>query len=252
MMNEPTNGWPAYSKPMPKPTLQDRIYFARVRKEKQRDLLHGLAVAEGPFYARLERMCSINGVVQVSEMADPVALIAAYAAQYAAVYSGVPSGLRLDTVMGSDGSRWVMGPALDQYLLNMQDYSVAGLVRFGYRNVYPDGADLDIQGIADTVVGSMVGNGSHQILGGSWRTTVAHGNQLWDMWEPSIRMVCSNPKEAMILFSCLMVDFLRHIQTNGDGTATDVRENYRTMLTQTIFMSTVDFGLLGKTTGAAE
>ena len=49
-----------------------------------------------------------------------------------------------------------------------------------------------------------------------------------------------------------MVDFLRHIQTNGDGTATDVRENYRTMLTQTIFMSTVDFGLLGKTTGAAE
>ncbi|KFJ04384.1 hypothetical protein THER5_1755 [Bifidobacterium thermacidophilum subsp. thermacidophilum] len=118
-MNEPTNGWPAYAKPMPKPTLQDRIYFARVRKEKQRDLLHGLAVAEGPFYARLERMCSINGVVQVGEMANPVALIAAYAAQYAAVYSGVPSGLRLDTVMGSDGSRWVMGPALDQYLLNM-------------------------------------------------------------------------------------------------------------------------------------
>lgn len=75
---------------MSKPTLQDRIYFVRVRKKKQRDLLHGLAVAEGPFYVRLERKCSINGVVQVSEMANPVALIAAYAAQYAAVYSGVP------------------------------------------------------------------------------------------------------------------------------------------------------------------
>lgn len=98
----------------------------------------------------------------------------------------------------------------------------------------------------------MVGNGSHQIFGGSWTTKVAHGNQLWDMWKPSIRMVCSNPKEAVILFSCLMVDFLRHIQTNGECTATDVRENYRTMLTQTIFMSTVDFGLLGKATGAAE
>lgn len=251
-MNEQTNGWPASGKKMPMPTLRDRMYFAQVRKEKQRDLLHGLAVAESMFYRRLEQMCSINGVVQVSEMAYPVALITAYAAQYAAVYSGMPSGLRLDTVAGSDGSRWVVGPALDSYLLDTQDYSVAGLVQFGYRNVYPHGADLDIQGVADTVVGSMVGNGSHEILGGSWETTVQRGNQLWNMWEPSIRKVCGNPKEAVMLFSCLMVDFLRHIQTNGDGSATDVRENYRTLLTRTIFLSTVDYGLLDKATGAAE